>query len=128
KSVAQVLVDHAGVRVDNLFAGRDPTADQRGELVAGQAATERREVFNIGHEQPTRNVFDLADRPLDHGALVFVRHFDRLSKREDVITDDDLIEITKSHRLMHSAFVQERSVAASQVDHPKLADILDVDN
>src|SRR4029077_16462677 len=91
KSVAQIFVDHAVMRLDDFFASRDPTADQRRQTITRQAATERRKVFNVGHKQPARNIRNLADGPLGKGGSIIVRDLLWLTKNKEPIADDDLV-------------------------------------
>jgi len=49
---------------------------------------------------------------------------ERLPELEILISDCDLIAVAQSNRVMNPLLVQKSSVAAAEIDQPKLADIL----
>ena len=49
-------------------------------------------------------------------------------ENENPVADSDLVVIAKPDRLLKAAVVQESPVAASQIDQPKFADILHIDD
>jgi hypothetical protein len=128
KAVAEILVNYAMMLIDDLFAGGDPAPHQRGQLVAYHAPAERGKVFDVGHQKPARDVCGLAHSLLGHGRPELVKDFGRLPKGKHHPADHDLVHVAKPDRLMDPAFVQKGPVAAAQIDQPKLAGILQIDD
>jgi hypothetical protein len=48
-------------------------------------------------------------------------------KNKQPIPDYDLVLVAKPDRLMQSAAVEESAVAAAEIDQPKFADVLNID-
>jgi hypothetical protein len=61
---------------------------------------------------------------LHHIRFVLLRNGDGVSDLENLIADRDLIAVAESNRVMNSPLVQKRSVAAAEINEPKLANIL----
>src|SRR5437764_4380733 len=49
-------------------------------------------------------------------------------ENEYTVADDDLVLIGQPNRLLKAAVVHERAVTAAEVNQPKFADILDIDD
>src|SRR5438067_7518644 len=105
---------------DDVLARRDPDTYQSGQLVAYHAPAKWREVFNVGYQEPARNVRGLADSLLGHRRAHFIRNLLRLPKGEGDVADRDLVHIAKPDRLMDAALVEERYVAADEITERKL--------
>src|SRR6202023_367353 len=106
KTVAKIFVDHALVRFDDFFARRDPATDQRRQSIAGQAATQRSEILDVGNEEPAWHVRDLSNRAFGKCRSIIVGYFLRLMKNKEAVANDDLILVTEPDRLMQTASVQ----------------------
>src|SRR4029077_17488139 len=102
----------------------NPRSYKNVQVLTVQLAAERRKTANVCDEKPVRNSLDFAQRTLHHIRFVLLRNGDRLSDLENLIADRDLIAISESNRLMNSPLVQKRSVAAAEIDQPKLTDVL----
>src|SRR4029077_16649527 len=127
KPVAEVFVNFSMVFLDDLLAGGNPAADERGQLVAHHAPAEWREILDVSDEEPDGNGRGLADGLLCKGGAQLARDFFWLPERERRVAYGDLVHIAKPNRLMDAAFVQKSSVAAAEIDEPELADVLQID-
>jgi len=67
--------------------------------------TERIEILHVGHQQPTRNILNLPDRPFYKCGLIVVRYFDWLPKRKDEVADNNLILVVKPNRMVQTTFI-----------------------
>src|SRR5437667_446312 len=84
---AEMFVDLAVMFFNNLLAGGDPAADQRGQLVAHHAPAQWGEIFDVREEEPDRNVGRLADGLLGHGRAERVGYLLGLPKGKRGIAD-----------------------------------------
>src|SRR5207237_2305488 len=105
KSVAQILVDGAFMSLDDFLAGRDPTSKHDRELVARYAATQLREILNISHQQPARQVCNFADGSFGKRGSVIIANRFRLMENVYLIADHDLVVIAEPGRLLKAATV-----------------------
>lgn len=128
KSIAQIFVDHSFVRFDDFLASRDPATTQDRQLVAGQTAAQRRKTFDVGDEQPTRDVGNLADGAFRESGSIFIAYLFRLMEDEYPVADDDLVVIAQSDGLMEASMIQECAITAAQIDQPEFAHVLYIDN
>ena len=61
---------------------------------------------------------------LHHIRFELLGNGDWVSDLENLIADRDLIAVGESNGVMNSPLVQKRSVAAAEINQPKLANIL----
>jgi hypothetical protein len=89
---------------------------------------ERRKILNISNEQPARHIFNFANCPLDVRCPIFISNLVRLPKRENDVADDNLVSIAKPDRLRNPTLVYEGAVTAAEIDQPKFAHVLHIDD
>lgn len=63
------------------------------------------EFFDICHQQPAWDIFDVADCVFDKRCSNVISEFFWLPKREDAVSDSDLIVIGQPERVMNPALV-----------------------
>jgi len=124
ETIAEIFVNYAVLVLDDLLATQNPRSYKNVQVLTLQLAAERRKTANVCDEKPTRNSLDFAQRTLHHLRFVLLRNGDRLSDLESLIPDRDLIAISESNWMMNSPLVQKRSVAAAEINQPKLANVL----
>ena len=124
ETIAEIFVNYAVLILDDLLATQNPRSEKKVQILAPHLAAERSKTANVRDKKPAENIFDLRARLLHDVRFVLFRNGDWLPDLENLIADCDLIAVAESNRVMNSPLVQKSSVAAAEINQPKLADIL----
>ena len=121
KTVAEELIDRPVIVIDDLFAGRQPSACDPGRLFGGKPFRELSGRLDVSQEKPAVQRSDFLDgffraRPVRSG-----RPFrPGMSKSEAMLGDRYLVAVRQLAGLAHSSSVQIGAIAAPQIHQPIL--------
>jgi len=124
KTVPEILVYDAVMRLCDLLASREPRTENHFQPLVPHALAKPGEIPNICDKQPAGNIFDFTQSLFRNDRFVFLRDLLRLTKSEDFVSDCDLIAVPQSNRVMNALLVLKGPVAAAEIDQPEFADVL----
>src|SRR5262249_13647980 len=72
ETIPKIFVNGAVVILDDLLARKNPSAEEKVQVLAPHFSAERGEPANVSDEKPARNSLDLAKCPLYHIRFVLL--------------------------------------------------------